>query len=41
MPPLGLLTVASYLPEDFSVRLVDRNVAEESATDWQWADVIF
>ncbi len=41
MPPLGLLTIASYLPEDFSVRLIDRNVAEESAADWQWADVIF
>ncbi len=41
MPPLGLLTIASYLPEDFSVRLVDRNVAEESAADWQWADVVF
>ncbi|HTN69553.1 MAG TPA: radical SAM protein [Methylomirabilota bacterium] len=41
MPPLGLLTVASYLPEDFSVRLIDRNVAEESEADWQWADVVF
>lgn len=41
MPPLGLLTIASYLPEDFSVRLIDRNVAEESAADWQWADVVF
>jgi radical SAM superfamily enzyme YgiQ (UPF0313 family) len=41
MPPLGLLTIASYLPEDFSVRLVDRNVAEESESDWQWADVVF
>ena len=25
MPPLGLLTVASSLPADFQVRLVDRN----------------
>jgi radical SAM superfamily enzyme YgiQ (UPF0313 family) len=41
MPPLGLLTVAAYLPEDFSVRLVDRNVAEEGASDWEWADVVF
>lgn len=41
MPPLGLLTIASYLPEDFSARLVDRNVAEETESDWQWADVIF
>jgi radical SAM superfamily enzyme YgiQ (UPF0313 family) len=41
MPPLGLLTIASYLPEDFSVRLVDRNVSEESEADLQWADVVF
>ncbi|MGH7825840.1 MAG: radical SAM protein [Candidatus Binatia bacterium] len=41
MPPLGLLTIASYLPEDFSVRLVDRNVSEESEADWDWADVVF
>jgi radical SAM superfamily enzyme YgiQ (UPF0313 family) len=41
MPPLGLLTVASYLPEDFAVRLVDRNVSEETELDWEWADVVF
>jgi radical SAM superfamily enzyme YgiQ (UPF0313 family) len=41
MPPLGLLTIAAYLPQDFSLRLVDRNVAEESAGDWEWADVVF
>lgn len=41
MPPLGLLTPPSYLPEDFSVRLVHRNVAEESQNDWRWADIIF
>ncbi len=41
MPPLGLLTIASYLPEDFSLRLVDRNVAAESDSDWAWADVVF
>ncbi|HKY09888.1 MAG TPA: B12-binding domain-containing radical SAM protein [Candidatus Binatia bacterium] len=41
MPPLGLLTIASYLPEDFSVRLIDRNVGEETDADWAWADVVF
>lgn len=41
MPPLGLLTIAAYLPEDFSIRLIDRNVAEENEADWQWADVVF
>jgi radical SAM superfamily enzyme YgiQ (UPF0313 family) len=41
MPPLGLLTIASYLPSDFEVRLVDRNVARETDADWEWADVVF
>jgi radical SAM superfamily enzyme YgiQ (UPF0313 family) len=41
MPPLGLITVASYLPQDFQLRLVDRNVSEESDADWTWADVVF
>jgi radical SAM superfamily enzyme YgiQ (UPF0313 family) len=41
MPPLGLLTIASYLPDDFQLRLIDRNIREESATDWEWADVVF
>jgi radical SAM superfamily enzyme YgiQ (UPF0313 family) len=41
MAPLGLLTIASYLPDDFNVRLVDRNVAPETAEDWAWADVVF
>jgi radical SAM superfamily enzyme YgiQ (UPF0313 family) len=40
-PPLGLLTIASYLPQDFQVRLVDRNVSDESDADWRWADVVF
>jgi radical SAM superfamily enzyme YgiQ (UPF0313 family) len=41
MPPLGLLTLASYLPQDFSIRVVDRNVGPETDADWQWADVVF
>jgi radical SAM superfamily enzyme YgiQ (UPF0313 family) len=41
MPPLGLLTIASYLPKDFSVRLIDRNVSDETEADWAWADVVF
>lgn len=41
MPPLGLLTIASYLPKDFQVRLIDRNISEESEADWEWADVVF
>lgn len=41
IPPLGLLTIAAYLPEDFHVRLVDRNVTEDTPQDWDWADVVF
>ena len=41
MPPLGLLTIASYLPRDFELRLVDRNISEETEADWKWADVVF
>ena len=40
MPPLGLLTIASYLPQDFALRLIDRNVSEEAAADWDWADIV-
>ena len=41
MPPLGLLTIASYLPDDFKIRLIDRNVEEETEDDWNWADAVF
>ncbi len=41
MPPLGLLTIAGYLPEDFSLTLVDRNVSEETDSDWERADIVF
>jgi radical SAM superfamily enzyme YgiQ (UPF0313 family) len=40
MPPLGLLTIAGYFPGDFSLRLIDRNVSEESPSDWEWADIV-
>jgi len=41
MPPLGLVTLASYLPADFSLRLVDRNCRAETEEEWEWADVVF
>ncbi len=40
-PPLGLITVAAMLPEDWPVRLVDCNVQEMSPADLDWADVVF
>jgi radical SAM superfamily enzyme YgiQ (UPF0313 family) len=40
LPPLGLITVAAILPQEWNFRLVDRNVALESEADWAWADLI-
>ncbi len=40
-PPLGLLTVASMLPRDWQVRLVDVNVNELTAEALAWADCAF
>jgi radical SAM superfamily enzyme YgiQ (UPF0313 family) len=38
-PPLGLLTVAAMLPDDWDLRLVDLNIAQLSERDLEWADV--
>ncbi|MFC1756543.1 B12-binding domain-containing radical SAM protein [Patescibacteria group bacterium] len=40
-PPLGLLTVASMLPEDWKLKLVDMNVEELTESDIWWADMVF
>jgi radical SAM superfamily enzyme YgiQ (UPF0313 family) len=40
-PPLGLLTVAALLPEDFEVSLVDMNVRRLTDSDLEWADIVF
>lgn len=40
-PPLGLLTVASLLPEEWSKRLVDMNLTPLTSGDLRWADYVF
>jgi radical SAM superfamily enzyme YgiQ (UPF0313 family) len=41
MPPLGLLTIASMLPEDFETRLIDMNVSKLTEKDILRADFVF
>jgi radical SAM superfamily enzyme YgiQ (UPF0313 family) len=38
--PLGLITIASMLPNSWSIRLVNRNTEELTDDDLEWADLV-
>lgn len=39
-PPLGLITVAAMLPQDWSFRLIDLNCRPVTEADWEWAETV-
>ena len=40
LPPLGLATVAALLPQDWEMKLVDRNVRDVTEAEWDWAELV-
>ena len=40
LPPLGLVTVAALLPQQWQMKLVDRNVREVTEEEWTWAELV-
>jgi radical SAM superfamily enzyme YgiQ (UPF0313 family) len=40
LPPLGLVTVAAILPQEWNYKLVDINVREVTEAEWDWAEMV-
>jgi radical SAM superfamily enzyme YgiQ (UPF0313 family) len=40
LPPLGLVTVAAILPQEWEFKLVDRNIRPVTEEEWAWADLV-
>ncbi|MGH2413996.1 MAG: B12-binding domain-containing radical SAM protein, partial [Microcystaceae cyanobacterium] len=40
IPPLGLITVAAILPQEWEFKLVDRNVRQITESEWDWAELV-
>ena len=40
LPPLGLVTVGALLPQEWEMKLVDRNVREVTDEEWNWAELV-
>ena len=40
LPPLGLVTVAAILPQEWHYKLVDVNIRPVDESEWQWADLV-
>ena len=41
MPPQGLLVIAAYMPERWTVRFIDENLRHADDDDFAWADAVF
>lgn len=40
IPPLGLITVAAILPQEWNFKLVDLNVREATEAEWSWSELV-
>jgi radical SAM superfamily enzyme YgiQ (UPF0313 family) len=40
LPPLGMVTVAAILPQEWEFKLVDRNIRAVTEAEWDWAGIV-